>query len=133
MVNAKAFLNRAWMWPVWYTTRVQRDRRTFDTAATAEVAIDVVNHLFTINIAVVIRHRYREWMVVQFARHKRADNKIRPLERLMHWWRLVYAPGDWLEISNVEDPRILTAVPANRIDGVKIIPVARNQVTYFHA
>src|SRR5947209_6244255 len=72
-------------------------------------------------------------MVVQLARHKRTDNKIRSLKRLMHGWRLVYTPGDRLEISNVEDPGILTAVPANRIDRVKIIPVARNQRTYFHA
>src|SRR5947199_7334273 len=118
------------MWSMGDTAWMQCDRRTFDATTAAEVAIDVVNHLLTVYIAVVIRHRYREWMVVQFAWHKRADDKIRSLERLMHRRRLVYAPRDWLEIGNVEDPGILATIPANRIDGMKIIPVARDQVAH---
>ena len=118
---------------MWYTSRVQRDRRTFDTAPAAEVTIDVVQHLFAVDIAMVIRDRYREWMVVQFARYKRADDKIRSLEGLVHGRRLVDAPGDRLEVSNIEDPGVLAAVPTDGIDGVKVIPVAGNKITYFHA
>src|SRR5438132_2312574 len=121
------------MGTMWYTSRVQRDRRTFNTAPAAEVTIDVVQHLFAVESAMVIRDRYREWMVVQVARHKRADDKIRSLEGLVHGRRLVDASGDRLEVSNIEDPGVFAAVPADGIDGVKVIPVAGNKITYFHA
>src|SRR5947209_17549235 len=109
------------MGTMWYTSRVQRDRRTFDTAPAAEVTIDVVQHLFAVDIAMVIWDRYRELMVVRFARYKRADDKIRSLEGRVHGRRLVYAPSDRLEVSEFEDPGGRTACPAYGTDSVEEI------------
>src|SRR5579859_754869 len=80
----------------------------------------------------IVGYGDRERMIVQLARHKRANDKIRPLEGLMYGRRLVDTPGDWLEIIDVEDPGILAAIPANGINGMEIVPVAGDSAAYLH-
>src|SRR5579859_6025778 len=43
--------------------------------------------------------------------------------------RLVYATGDGLKIGDIEDPGILMAIPADSIERMEIIPVARDSIT----
>src|SRR5437763_15039115 len=81
----------------------------------------------------VVRHRYRERVIVQLARHKRADNEIGTLEGLVYGWRLVDTPGDRLKVANIEDPGIFTAIPANRIDGAEVIPITGDGLAYLHS
>ena len=113
----QALFDRARMWAVRDAARVQRNRRALDAFAAAEVAVDVVEHLVAIDVAMVIGNGNRERMIIQLARHKRADDEVGPLEGLMHWRRLMDAPGNRLKIGNIEDPGILAAIPANGIDG----------------
>src|SRR5260370_7160189 len=81
----------------------------------------------------VVRHRYRERVIVQLARHKRADDEIGTLEGLVYGRRLVDTPGDRLKVANIEDPGIFTAIPANRIDGGEVIQITGHRVAYFHS
>ena len=71
-------------------------------------------------------------MIVQLARHKRADDEIGTLEGLVYGRRLVNTPGDRLKVINIEDPGIFAAIPADRIDRVEVIPVTRDYVAHFH-
>ena len=41
--------------------------------------------------------------------------------------------GDWLEVGDIQDPGIGTAVPADGVDRVEVVPVAGNQVADFDA
>src|SRR6266849_620128 len=116
------------MWPVWNTTRMQRDRRTFNASTAAKVAIDIVDHLIAIDVAMIIWHWDREWMIIQFTRYKGTDYEVWPLEGLMYWRRLVDAPGDGLKVANIEDPGILAAIPAHGINGMEVKPVTRDHV-----
>src|SRR5260370_612351 len=116
------------MWPVWNTTRMQRDRRTFNASTAAKVAIDIVDHLIAIDVAMIIWHWDREWMIIQFRRYKGTDYEVWPLEGLMYWRRLVDAPGDGLKVANIEDPGILAAIPAHGINGMEVKPVTRDHV-----
>src|SRR5947209_20627833 len=81
----------------------------------------------------VVGHRYRKGMIVQLARHKRADDEIGTLEGLVYRWRLVNTPGDRLKVANIEDPGIFTAIPADRIDGVEVKPITGDGVAYFRS
>src|SRR5690242_5552736 len=118
---------------MWNATRMQRDRCTLDATTAAKVSIDIIDHLFAINIAVVIWNRDRERMIIQHPRHKRADYKVRSLKRLMHRRRLMYASSDRLKVGNIKDPGILIAIPANDIKGMKIVPITGNSSTNFKA
>src|SRR5690348_12782169 len=81
----------------------------------------------------IIRHRNRERMIVQFAWHKGTHYKVWPLECLMHWWWLMHTTRDWLEIGNIENPGILVAIPPHSIARVKIVPIAGNVIANFQA
>ena len=80
----------------------------------------------------VVGNGYGERVIVQFARDKRAYDKIWSLERLVDRGRLVNTPGDWFKVSDIKDPGIFAAVPTNGIERVKVIAVATNEVAYFH-
>src|ERR1700736_627357 len=81
----------------------------------------------------VVGHRYRERVIVQLARHKRADDEIGTLEGLVYGWRLVDTPGDRLKVANVEDPGIFTDIPSDYIYGMEVIPITGDGVAYFHS
>ena len=130
---AEALFDSTRMGAVWDATRVQRDGRTLDAFAAAEIAVDIVEHLVAVNVAVIVGYRYRERVIVQLARDKGADDEVRPLEVLVNGRRLVNTPGDWLEVGNIENPGVLAAVPANGVDGVEIVPIAGNDGTNFDA
>ena len=56
--NAEALFDGTGMGAVGDAARVQRDGRTLDAFAAAEIAVDVVEHLVAVNVAVVVRNGY---------------------------------------------------------------------------
>src|SRR5579884_444156 len=132
-INAQALLNCTWMWSVCNTSWVQCEGGAFDAATAAEVAVDVVEHFVAVDVAVVVRDGDRQRVVVELAWHKRADDEVGSLERLMHGWWLMDTTRDRLEVGDVEDPGVLAAVPANDVAGMVVVPVAGESVTDFQA
>ena len=107
--------------------RVQRDRALLDAGALArhEVAAGVED----------ASRRSRRWrgctapgspsrVVVEQARHERADDEVRPLEGLVHRRRLVQPAGDRLEVVDGERVRVEAAVPADHVERVVGVGVA---------
>src|SRR6185437_332382 len=105
----------AGMRPMWDTARMERNRAGFDALTAAKIAADVVDHLVRVDVAVIVGHRHRFGMVVQLARAERADDEVRPLERLMNWRRLMDATRNRLEIVDAEGVRIEETIPADDI------------------
>ena len=133
LLDAEAFFDGSRMGAVRDATGVQGDGGAFDAAPAAEVAVDIIEHFVAVNVAVVVGHRDRERMVVQFARDKGADDKVGSLEGLVDRRRLVDTTSDGLEVADIEDPGIFTAVPANHIERMEVVPVAGDQVSNLQA
>src|SRR5690349_13019523 len=131
MFSPKTLLNHAGLWPVGNTTRMQCNRCFFDAAPTAKVAIDIVEHLIAIDIAMVVRDRHRQWMIIQLSWHKRANHKVRSLERLMDRRWLMYTSRNWFEIVNIQDPGIGATIPTHHIQGMMRIPIAGHRIPNF--
>jgi len=74
-----------------------------------------------VDVRVVVRRRDGERVVVELAGHERADHEVAGLERLVHRRRLVDAPGDRLEVRDVEPERPQVAVPADEVE--RVLPV----------
>ena len=120
VLGADRPLGRAGLRAVGEAGRVQRDRALLDAGAAAGlvVAAGVEQHLVGVDVVVVVRHRDRQRVVVDLARHERADHEVRPLERLVHRRRLVHPAGDRLEVVDRERPRVEAAVPADHVERV---------------
>src|SRR5579859_3036650 len=88
-LRAQALFHRARMRSVWNATRVQRNRANLDAFTSTEVAAHVIDHLVRVNVAVIVWHWHREWVVIQLARTERADDEPWPLEGLMDRRRLL--------------------------------------------
>ena len=63
-------------------------------------------------------------MVVDLARHERADHEVRALEGLVHRRRLVQPAGDRLEVVDGDAARVEAAVPADHVERVVGVGVA---------
>src|ERR1700681_4231717 len=100
--GAQAFFDCAGVRAVGDAAWMERQGRLLDATTTAEIAVDVVEQLVAIDVAVVIRNWYRERVIVQFARHEGTDHEIWPLEGLVYGRRLVDAPGNRLEVGDIE-------------------------------
>ncbi len=77
----------------------------------------------------VVRNRDRVRVEVELARTERADDEVRPFERLVRGRRHVDAACDRLEVVDRERPRVDVAVPADDVervvvDHVRLIAVA---------
>ena len=83
---------------------MERDAADLDPAPGHEVAADVVHDLFAVDVRVVVRRRDRKRVVIELARHERADDEVRSLEGLVHRRWLVDPPGDRFEIADIERP-----------------------------
>ena len=90
------------------------ERALADPASCRVVALDVVQHLVRVEVAVVVREHDRLGVPVELARHERADHDVVGLERLMDRRRHVKASGARLEIVDVEGHRVDGPVPADR-------------------
>ena len=86
-----------------------------------EGALDVVQHLVRVHVGVVVRGGNGLRMVVEQPRHEGADYEARPVEGLVHRRRLVDAPGDRLEVLDVEGVGPQMAVPADNVQRVVLI------------
>ena len=108
--------------PVRDARRVERERRDLHPAAAHEVAGDVVDDLVAVDVRVVVRRRDRERVVVELARHERADDEVpRPANV---WW----TGGGWWtrpvigsKSRDVEGERPEVAVPADDVE--RVVPV----------
>src|SRR5262249_46317856 len=117
---ADAGLGRAGVRAVRQAAGVQRDAALLDALARHEVALDIVQHLVAVDIRVIIWRRDRQRVVVELARHERAEYEVWPFERLVYRRRLMNAPGNRLEILDIEGPRVQIAIPADRVKRVVI-------------
>ena len=129
--GTQAFLHHTRLWTMRNTTRMQCNRCFFDATPTAKIAIDIVEHLIAIDIAMVVRDRHRQWMIIQLSWHKRADYKVRSLERLMDGRWLMYTSRNWFEIVDIQDPGIGATIPTHNIQGMMRIPVACHYIPNF--
>ncbi|MNS52675.1 hypothetical protein D3C72_853960 [compost metagenome] len=104
------------------TGRVQGDH-TFSNMFTAhKVAVYIIQYLITVDIAVMVRCRDRQRVVVEQARYKRTDYKIMCIEVLVYRWWLVYAAGNRLEIVYADGIRILATIPTHNIEWMVTVP-----------
>ena len=99
---------------------MQADRALPDAGALpgGVVAAAVEHHLVGVHIGVVVRHRDRERVVVDLARHEVADHEPVAREHLVHRRWLVHPPRDRLEVRHVERVRVEAPVPAHHVEGV---------------
>src|SRR6476620_5887915 len=115
------FLHSTWMRAVWNTTRMQCDHSSGHIFAAHEIAVHIINHFITVNVAVIIWSRNTLRMIIKHTGNKTADNKIICLKSLMYRWRLMHTTGDRLKIMNRECKRVTTSVPPNYIKRVMTI------------
>ena len=107
---------------------MDRERRDLHAAPAHEVAGDVIDHLVAVDVRVVVRRRDRQGVVVELARHERADDEIPSLERLVDRRRLVDPARDRLEVGDVEAERPEVAVPADHVERVVAVVVGGDPV-----
>jgi hypothetical protein len=72
-------------------------------------------------------------VVVEQARHERADHEVISLEGLVNGRRLVQAAGDRLEVVDTEGPWIEVAIPTDDIEGVVVEEMAGDAVAHLDA
>src|SRR5690349_1082063 len=71
-------------------------------------------------------------MIIELARHKRAQHKVVPVKRLMHRRRLVQPTGYRFKIVYRKSPGIVKAVPADEIERVRTVNVWVDQFLLFN-
>src|ERR1035437_47037 len=62
-------------------------------------------------------------MIVIKTRYKSANYKGWSFKNLMHWWRLMNAPGNRFKIMYRQSIWIVVTIPANKIKGMRGIMV----------
>src|SRR5258705_9938446 len=67
-------------------------------------------------------------MVVALAGPEGAADEVPGLERLVDRWRLVDAPGDRLEVADVEAERPQIAIPADDVERVVAVMVGSHPI-----
>jgi hypothetical protein len=118
LFGADALFHRAGVRPMRDAAGVQGDHAPLHVLAAHEVAIHIVEHLVAVDVAVVVGRRDGQRVVIVQARHERADDEVVRLEGLVHRRRLVYPPGDGLEIVDGKSVGVEVAIPAHQIEGV---------------
>ena len=113
------------------TSRVQRDHALFYVFTAHEIAIDVVEHLIAVDVAMVVRRRDGLRVVVVQARHEGADYKVAGGKGLVHGGRLVHPAGDGLEVVNAESIGVYVAVPADQVEGVVEVIIGVHLILLF--
>ena len=103
---ANARLHRARMRAVRESPGVQAEVVLLHPPAAHEVALGVVDHLVRVHVGVVVRRGDGERVIIEQARDERADDEVPAFPRLVHGRGLVHAPGDRLEVRDVEGVRI---------------------------
>src|SRR3569833_2265446 len=71
-------------------------------------------------------------MIVEFAGHERADNKVMPLESLVHRRRLVQATSYRFKIMDRKCPGVMEAIPSNKIERMGAIDIGIYQTLFFY-
>src|SRR5262245_58029272 len=100
--------------------RMERDGLQLDPLPRSELTGDVVDHLLGLQVRVMVWQRHGHRVVVQLAGAERADDEAGALEGLVHRRGLVDAPGDRLEVVDVERVRVDVAVPADDVERVVV-------------
>ncbi len=98
--------------------RMQRERRAFDAPSSLVVALDVIKHFVRVQIGVVVWNDDRLGMKVEQSRAERADHEVVSLKGLMRRWRHVVLAHNGTEVIDVEDVRVVAAVPPHDIERV---------------
>src|SRR5690606_13646954 len=75
-----------------------------------KIAIYVIQHFITINIAVIVGCWNGLRMIIIYTRYKTAHHKGIGFKGLMYWWRLVNATCDRFKIVNRKRIRIIVTV-----------------------
>ena len=80
----------------------------------------------------VVRRRDGEGVIVELARDEAADHEVARLEGEMDRRGLVDAPGDRLEVTDVERERVQIPVPADQVEGVEGVVIRGHPATLLH-
>src|ERR1019366_6847881 len=107
---------------------VMRERTLADAATGRVVALDVVQHLIRVEVAVVIGEVDRVGVPVELARDERADQQVGGLERLMDRWWYMKTTRAGLEVMNVERDRIDCPVPSDDVERMMVEHIAAHMV-----
>ena len=83
--------------------------------AAHKIAINVVQHLITVDIAVVVWRRNCFWMVIIQSRNEGTHHKSGCFKSLMYRWWLMHAPGYRFKIVNGKSVRKIISIPAHYI------------------
>src|SRR4051812_43814882 len=116
-----------------YTGRMQGDHAPGYVLTTHKIAIHIIQHFIAVDIAVVIRGRYRLRVIVEQAWTERTYHIVIAFKGLVYRWRLVYPAGYGFKIMYAESERVTTAVPPNNIKRVMAIMQVIHHAPFFGA
>src|ERR1700729_2061540 len=98
-----------------------------------KVTIHIIEEFIAIDIAVVIRRRNGQRMIIKQPRTETADNEVMPLKRLMDRRRLMYPARYWFKIMNAERKWITASVPSDNVKRMMTIVNAIDPAPLFRA
>eukprot|EP00952_Eustigmatos_sp_NYUAD-ZCMA_P000646 2627-Eustigmatos_ZCMA.PRE.1 len=106
---------------------VQRQGPALDAAALAaeEIAFGVEDQLVGVHVGEVRGDGHRALVVVEHAGHEVAEDAVGRFEHLVHGRRPVEAAGDRREVADVECVGVVAAEPADHVEGMALVDVAR--------
>src|SRR5262245_4318786 len=119
--GANTLFHRTGVWAVRNTTGMQCDHTTRYILTAHEIAIHIIQHFITVDVAVVVRRRYCLRMVIEQTRTERTHHIVITLKGLVYGRRLVYTAGNRLKIVNAESKRITITVPPYNIK--RMVPI----------
>src|SRR5688572_20475822 len=96
---------------MWNSFRMKGNMPLLNVITAHKIPINIIQHLITINIAVIIWRRNGLWMIIVNTGTKTAHHKGRSFECLMYRWRLMYASRYRLKIMDRKTPREVVTIP----------------------
>src|ERR1700722_7831954 len=94
LLGADTALDGPRMRPMRDTPGVQGDHPPGNMFTAHKIAVDIIQDLVTVDIAVIVGSRNRKRMIIKKPRTKRTDHIVMSFERLMHRRRLMHTPRD---------------------------------------
>ena len=123
LLGSDALLYRTRMWPVGNAPGVEGNHPFFHIFTTHKVTVHVIQHLVTVDVAVVVGRGNGQGVVVEQARHEGANDEAPRGEGLVNRWGLVDPAGDRLKIVDRKGVGINVTIPTYDVEGVAEVMV----------